>query len=129
MSYAPKFPLSLCLIVKNQTENIRQIAKSLPWLTHPDDEVVVVDTGSTAAVMDSAYAVAHGISWNEEATVSLQAFDATNTRSLGMTRPLPLVFGAGGAHEVVVMTQFIIMANVHGVGISPKSPYSITGGL
>ena len=32
-----------------------------------------------------------------------------------MTRPLPLGFGAGGAHAVVVMTQFIIMANVHGL--------------
>lgn len=47
MNYRPQLPLSLCLIVKNESENIRRFAKSLDWLTHPDDEVVVVDTGST----------------------------------------------------------------------------------
>lgn len=47
MSNRPQIPLSLCLIVKNEALNIKKFAKSLDWLTHPDDEVVVVDTGST----------------------------------------------------------------------------------
>lgn len=43
----PKFPISLCLIAKNEHRHIRTFNNNIrPYLTHPDDEIVLVDTGS-----------------------------------------------------------------------------------
>lgn len=47
MSYAPKVPISVCLIAKNEGKHIASFWDSLkPILGHPDDEVILVDTGS-----------------------------------------------------------------------------------
>ena len=43
----PKNPLSICLIAKNEAENLEPFFSSFKAiLTHPDDEVIMVDTGS-----------------------------------------------------------------------------------
>jgi len=43
-----KTPISVCIIAKNEEENIKPFFDSFKdILTHPDDEVVLVDTGST----------------------------------------------------------------------------------
>lgn len=41
-------PISVCVIMKNCTKQALNLLKSLkPILVHPEDEVVIVDTGST----------------------------------------------------------------------------------
>jgi glycosyltransferase involved in cell wall biosynthesis len=51
----PRIPISLCLITKNEAKNITPFWRSIkPLLTHPDDEVVMVDTGSTDATIKEA---------------------------------------------------------------------------
>lgn len=43
-----KIPVSVCLIAKNEARNLTEFHKALkPFLVHPQDEVVLVDTGST----------------------------------------------------------------------------------
>jgi len=48
-------PISICLIAKNERKNIPILHKSLePILGHPDDEVILVDTGSTDNTVEVA---------------------------------------------------------------------------
>jgi len=47
MSGRPAVPISVCLIAKNERRRLKALHESLkPILTHPEDEVVLVDTGS-----------------------------------------------------------------------------------
>lgn len=48
--YEPKLPLSVVLIAKNEAANVKRVAANLKEvLNHRDDEVILVDTGSTDA--------------------------------------------------------------------------------
>ena len=52
---APKVPISVCLIAKNEAKNIARFWDSLkPILVHPDDEVILVDTGSLDNTVERA---------------------------------------------------------------------------
>lgn len=48
VAYVARLPISLCIIAKNEEKNVpRFLANVRLWITHPQDEIVVVDTGST----------------------------------------------------------------------------------
>ncbi|RLC82785.1 MAG: hypothetical protein DRJ03_18505 [Chloroflexi bacterium] len=56
----PKVPISICLIAKNERKNIDPFWKSVKGLLqHPEDEVVMVDTGS----MDGTTKRARELGW------------------------------------------------------------------
>ena len=58
--YQPKTPISLCLISKNERKNIKPFFESVrPLLTHPQDEIVLVDTGS----VDNTEKTARELGW------------------------------------------------------------------
>jgi glycosyltransferase involved in cell wall biosynthesis len=51
----PKHPISVCLIAKNEKDNLEPFYNSFrSMLTHPDDEVLLLDTGSMDGTPEAA---------------------------------------------------------------------------
>lgn len=72
--YQPRIPLSLCLIAKNERKNIKPFHESVrSILTHPQDEIVLVDTGSC----DNTEKAARQLGWRVYQHPELSSLDLT----------------------------------------------------